>query len=247
MDSANYSIAQLQWQEQLNGHWLLSLQITADNATDKNAVDFITARFSLNSGQPLNLFAIHSLSDNHWQLQFLCGSQIEIASDTCLQIIWSEKTPPLKADKLLMLGEELCMAPLFALAKQRQNHTNPTGDLVLLHAQKKFPFAIKPARFMVQGTPPEAIGACTLLEDWKIANRLCSEDFIAGCAQMSLAEMLAEWLQTALIIEQHRPKNVVDEWHVILSATKSTIQECCELLNQASLKANSLKINLLCL
>lgn len=240
MAQHDYSIEQIQWQEQLNGYSLLGMKISLAPDENRTLNEFICAKFVLNDNR-LYLFAAQPLAENQWQLQFLNDSQWPINNDESLQIQWSNLTLPAADDKLLMLGEGLQMAPIFALAKLRQTSTNTRSDLVLLHASTSFPFAIKPARFMVETTPPEAIGACALLEDWKIANRLCSEQFIGGCAQMSLCEMLQEWLQAMqCICQQHPQQN--SAWHLVISAGDDSIQQCNALIKQSLTDENPLQV-----
>lgn len=244
MTQSTGKIQQSAWQEQLNGYWLLSLQVVTDLSTDKSIEDIISADFRIMPNErQIHLFSAQSLNENQWQLQFLSDSQWELPKKAVLQINWRNRALAVNADKLLLLGENLQMAPLFAIAKYRQTQNKSDSDLVLLHATKQFPFAIKPARFMVEATPAEAIGACTLLEDWKVANRLCSQEFIGGCAQMTLAEMFAEWLQTIEWISQ-QTADEVQSWQLLLSATHDSAEQITALVEQASQVNNLLRIHI---
>ncbi|WP_127471133.1 hypothetical protein [Thiomicrorhabdus aquaedulcis] len=111
-------------------------------------------------------------------------------------------SPTAQQANLLILASEARLANALYLAKQRQakqrqtkaNTPHQTGNtLVLLHASKTFGFVVKPARFMVPSMPAQAIGACELLEDWGIANRLASEAELVGCYPGHLDQLLTLW------------------------------------------------------
>ena len=103
----------------------------------------------------------------------------------------------------IILASENRLANAFALARLRKQSKEKT--VVFLHAQH-FPFMPKPARYWAPEMPDEAIGACSLLEDWGIINRLASNELMAGCYQGSLVELYEEWAQN---IED------IDNWQII--------------------------------
>jgi len=88
----------------------------------------------------------------------------------------------------LLTGEGLGIADALLLAQHYRAYANQ--GLVLLAADQ-FPFAIKPARFMVSELP-HLIAACPLLEDWGFANRLASESGLPGCFEGSLSALLSQ-------------------------------------------------------
>lgn len=228
--SIDLAIRSVDWQEQLNGFSLLTVECeTADYPHFAENLSGIQASFSFLPQLQLELFS-QQVQNNCIRLQFLTqGSRPEeFSSDSTgsgrLVIQTQSIRLPEAAQNVLLLGENLSMASLFPVAKQRQNAIGAT--LALLHAQQGFPFAVKPARFMVESTPPEAIGASALLEDWKVANRLSSESFIAGCAQMTLSEMLDFWLERM----QDNLNKDGENWLLYLSASNSTVHECRRLI-----------------
>ncbi|QKI88506.1 hypothetical protein [Thiomicrorhabdus xiamenensis] len=244
LNTIELTINSVDWQEQLNGFSLLTVECeAADSPLLAENLSGMQATFSFLPQLPLELFSQQVLN-NRVRLQFLTqdSKPEELDSDSaepaCLVIRTRSIPFPEAEQNVLLLGEDLFMAPLFPIAKQRQNATGAT--LALLHAQQGFPFAVKPARFMVESTPPEAIGASALLEDWKVANRLSSESFIAGCAQMTLSEMLHYWL------EQMRGNLNKDEesWLLYLSAGDATVHECQRLINDLKEK-RTLKLTLI--
>ncbi|BBP46763.1 hypothetical protein THMIRHAS_21360 [Thiosulfatimonas sediminis] len=242
----SFSIDKTQWQAQANGFWLLSFTLKLLDPTDecKTANDMIGAEY-FSEHRKLDLFAAHSTALGIWQLQFLCAQQNPICTST-FTLKWRNIVLPVTADNLLLLGENLAMAPLFALAKLRQQNSfakRTQRNLALLHATQTFPFAVKPARFMVETTPAEAIGACTLLEDWKIANRLSSEQFVAGCAQMTLSEMLESWLSAMCSIHRH-DSDTSESWQLVLSASEATSEHCTRLVRELESSANTLKFEI---
>ncbi|MBO1923894.1 hypothetical protein [Thiomicrorhabdus sp. 6S3-12] len=225
-NTIDLAIRSVDWQEQLNGFSLLTVECeAADYPNLAENLSGIQATFSFMPQLQLELFS-QQVQNNRIRLQFLTqdnkpeGFDSDAFGAEYLVIHLRPFPLPASEQNVLLLGENLSMAALFPLARQRQNAVGAT--LALLHAQQGFPFAVKPARFMVESTPPEAIGASALLEDWKVANRLSSESFIAGCAQMTLTEMLNYWL------EQMREslKKDGESWLLYLSAGDSTVREC---------------------
>lgn len=100
----------------------------------------------------------------------------------------------LPAEKTLcFLVTESALAQAFYLGKQLQNEFSM---VMILESQAGFPFAVKPARFMFEDLPDEAvsmIGACPLLEDWGIPNRLCSHQGLPGCFDGDLKTFKSLW------------------------------------------------------
>lgn len=103
----------------------------------------------------------------------------------------------------LFLSSEPAFQPagalLFALAKawQMQRKANPeykTNALALMHSEQGFGFRVKPAKFMIAIQGSGAIGACPLLEDWQIPNRLATTSGDVGTLDGNLAELLSRWL-----------------------------------------------------
>lgn len=109
----------------------------------------------------------------------------------------------------LLLASDLGIGPLFYCARNIKQ--NGHKHLALLHASQKFPFMVKPAQFMLSDFPFEAIGGCSLLEDWKIANRLASDLGQPGCLEGSIIELITPWLEAENQRQTAEPIN----WQVI--------------------------------
>lgn len=91
---------------------------------------------------------------------------------------------------VLITGSNPAMATVFHLA----NVLKPAFDVrAVLASESGFPFVIKPARFLFPDFPPHAIGAATLLEDWQVPNRLCSEAALPGCFDGRLGDLWSQW------------------------------------------------------
>lgn len=91
---------------------------------------------------------------------------------------------------VLITGSNQTMATVFHLA----NALKPEFDVrAVLASESDFPFVVKPARFLFPDFPPQAIGAATLLEDWKIPNRLCSKAALPGCYDGCLGDLWSQW------------------------------------------------------
>ena len=114
----------------------------------------------------------------------------------------------------LLLASDLGIGPLFYVAKQIKK--NDLKHLALLHASHGFPFAVKPAQIMLQDFPFEAIGGCSLLEDWKIANRLASDLGLPGCLDGSISDLFTPWLEAENQRQTENPLN----WQIISFSVK---------------------------
>ena len=94
---------------------------------------------------------------------------------------------------LCLLVSSSAMAKGFRLAQQLKSDWQL---VMVLESEAAFPFQVKPAKFMLESWPASAahaIGACPLLEDWRIPNRLCSPLGLPGCFDGTLAELESLW------------------------------------------------------
>lgn len=244
-----YPIDHISQTEQEGGYWLISLKLPStcfptqksSSTTLKNSPPLfhINDQFRLsNSDERLFLFQHTPFSTQH-HLQFLGKKKVVTTTSSQLQITPSTlRSPPQiePTENLLLLGSELHIAPLFYLAKQRSVHLNAYlnadhGEkkgqtLALLHSHDAFPFRVKPAQLMSQHLPPQAIGCSTLLEDWKITNRLSNDLGLPGCFDGDLAELFSYWLD-----QTNQDTLACTPWHIIISAPP-TIKKKCLTLSQ---------------
>lgn len=170
--------------EQLGGFWLVTLKLPS--------ADPLPLGFKLYADQhPLVLF--QQTQDNG---QFFAQAPIEEQAEFTLQEkkyqAWqSSPTTELNPETpLIAIASNVNMAAAFDLAKRLKDSHQLS---VVMHSDHQFPFVVKPAQFMWPDFPAEAIGAATLLEDWKIRNRLCSNEMLPGCFEGSLTDLFEEW------------------------------------------------------
>ncbi|VAW49453.1 hypothetical protein MNBD_GAMMA04-1388 [hydrothermal vent metagenome] len=241
-----YPIDHISQTEQEGGYWLISLQLPSTcfptQKPSSTTLKILPPLFHINdqfrlsnSDERLFLFQ-HTPSNTQHHLQFLCKQPILITDHTKLKI-----PPPTHksarqikpTENLLFLGSDLHVAPLFYLAKQRSMHLNADHDekkgqtLALLHSHDAFPFRVKPAQLMSQHLPPQAIGCSTLLEDWKITNRLTSDLGLPGCFDGDLAELFSYWLH-----QTNQDTHACAPWNIMICAP-SIIKKKCLTLSQS--------------
>lgn len=170
--------------EQAAGFWLTSIAL--------NTHQTLPVGFELcAANQPLILF-----QQTGQTAQFMSYCSISSTSD----IAASEKeyhpwlTFPADAfdanQPLLIIASNLKMSAAFDMA-YRLKSTHKLS--VLLFSSDNFPFVVKPAKFIWPDFPAEAIGASTLLEDWKIRNRLGSIETLPGCYEGDWNSLIQEW------------------------------------------------------
>ncbi|WP_319380949.1 hypothetical protein [Thiomicrorhabdus sp.] len=201
---------QIQQSEQQNGFYLIELKISRSTPFDWQS----SFRLLEAPDQPLSLFR-QQIRQNSLLLQFLSDRKSSDRGSTTLQFKDAEKHYHIQSDApLMLLGSGLHMATLFDLADRRK--PSDAATLALLHSQTSFAFPVKPARFIFPGSPSAAIGACPLLEDWQIPNRLASDLGLPGCYDGALPDLLQSWLQHAS----------AQDWQFIL-ATPNDIQRAC--------------------
>lgn len=218
--------------EQLNGFWLiqlspkkaLPLELSLGRAFFLSAepqTELYLFQPTLNNNQPYQFLASHPLSHETLTRPGHLQSKLDFTFEL-----------PKNNKPLLLLGDNLAMANVFALAKYRENQSTHQIDklatIAALSSDHLFPFAIKPARFLMPDMPPEAIGACTLLEDWKIQNRLASPQGLPGCFDGDLAELFEYWTQ-AMEQDRKRDKTITEFnsiWQVMLFAEADLQQKC---------------------
>ncbi|MBF6057808.1 hypothetical protein [Thiomicrorhabdus heinhorstiae] len=210
----SFNMLELRQSEQLNGYYLIEFKL-AVNAPFGWKVQF---RLAADPQQQLALFK-QQQQQNYLLLQLLSDRPL---NDIKVREILVKEPPeialPPNDTTLMMLGSGLQMVRLFGVAKQRSSVDAST--LALLHSTDTFAFPVKPARFIFPNTPAAAIGACPLLEDWKVPNRLASDQGLPGCYDGNLPELLQTWLEYSS----------VQDWQFILAAPDDVQQECISLL-----------------
>ena len=218
--------------EQTGGFWLISLKLSV--ASPKAQAFDIGCLFGFDSdNQTLPLFQ-QTPSESEIQLQLLSQQaisaekppeQLFVRQPTIKNSSSEILSAALSSPNLLILGSELPMANLFYLAKQRSDLAEGVRTIALLHSQQGFPFAVKPALFMTPDLPAEAIGTSSLLEDWKITNRLASDLGLPGCFDGSLSEIFAFWAS-------NQPAS--EAWKIVACTPLETQKKYLEISQQYS-------------
>lgn len=173
--------------EQPNGYWLVEFE-------QKN-----TQPVPVNLQLTINEIALQLFAQQDNRLQFLTtqavslppGSEFNASKNSQAWLFLPDLVNNLLPNHpILIVASGIEMATAFYLSKTlSQNFDVRT----ILHTTDAFPFLIKPARFMFADFPAYAIGASTLLEDWKVPNRLCCDGFLPGSYEGNMSELLAEW------------------------------------------------------
>lgn len=218
--------------EQLNGFWLINLALNEEISLSEG----LNSLFYLKDAPNIHLVLFQHAKDNpskHYQ--FL--TQIPLPKDVLKNgtLLCSEPDSnigqlPEAAQPLLILANNLHVAKAFALTKHRSLNQPHSITNVILSTENAFPFMVKPARYLMDEMPAEAIGACTLLEDWKIQNRLASDARLPGCFEGSLDEILSEWLTAKQVNNQN--SLAIEPWQIIIFAESEVQKKCLKAIQQ---------------
>ena len=215
----------VQQSEQINGFWLVGFSLTSPLTLEKSLGR--TFYFQEAPEIPLCLFQDTSNQSSN-SYQFLAQQALPENLITQLTEVCCESNQTLTLPKTdtptLILANNLFMANAFALVKQQTSMPSNTNISIILASDGAFPFMVKPARYLMQEMPPEAIGASTLLEDWKVQNRLASITGLPGCFDGDLFEMFNYWLNS--MEDDIKTNKVEQNWQVVVLA-ESTIQKKC--------------------
>ena len=221
MQANTFAISDWQQSEQTGGYWLISLTLASSSLFDVGTIFWLDS-----NPDPLYLFQ-QELQSNNVKLQLLSHSQIAKTISPGQLHSRPPKTPttiPASAN-LLILGCGLEMANLFYIARQRLSSHVSGQTLALLHSEQDFPFTVKPARFILPEMPAEAIGACPLLEDWKIGNRLASDLGLPGCFEGRLTDLLERWIA----YHNHQADTEPENWQVVACLPNEMQKKCLEI------------------
>ena len=230
--TSTIQLKQLSQSAQAGGYWLISGEVSepitplaafyslqlpsqTEHACSKSLIlslfGYQFPKLHLLSTQPLEPDLMDSVG-----IQLLGEATLETALEPNLEP--SLNLPCKTEQACLLLGSDLGIGPLFYRAKQLKN--NAQHHLALLHTSAQFPFVVKPAHFMLNDFPFEAIGGCSLLEDWKIANRLASDSPLAGCFEGSIIELLMPWIEA----ESQRQLSAPLDWQILSFLPETTYQ-----------------------
>lgn len=220
----------LSWQavEQENGFVLLKLQGEIPPSVQTLALNALYDLQLDNQVMPIALFQPPRLENGLFELQalsHLSGWQpfesLLAQGNSHLSLICTDSQPLCEFDpsqNQLFLSTDSYRLPagglIFALAKiWNAIQSSDTKTLALMHSVDGFAFRVKPAKFMLALDAQGAIGACPLLEDWQITNRLATTSGEVGTLEGSLGDLFTAWLKTQHTsgFPNHKP------WQVWLS------------------------------
>ena len=106
---------------------------------------------------------------------------------------------PFKQDNFrtrpLLIGGGVGIPPMVFLAEHLKTHARECEPFVIMGSEIPFPFKTAPSRIMVGGIPAETIACMPLLEDWRIASRLCSLQNYPGCFDGYVTDLARLWLK----------------------------------------------------
>lgn len=221
MQANTFAISDWQQSEQTGGYWLISLTLASPFLFDVGTIFWLDS-----NPEPLCLFQQELQADN-LKLQLLSYSPIAKAISPSQLHGQPPKTPTTipATGNLLILGSDLEMANLFYIARQRFSSHVSGQTLALLHSERGFPFTVKPARFILPEMPAEAIGACPLLEDWKIGNRLASDLGLPGCFEGRITELLELWIA----YHNHQTDTKPESWQLMACLPNEMQKKCLEI------------------
>ena len=223
----------VQQSEQINGFWLVSFSLTSPLSLEHSLGR--TFYFQEAPEIPLCLFQDTSNQSSN-SYQFLAQQALPENLITQLTEVCCESNQTLTLPKTgtltLILANNLFMANAFALAKQQTSQPSNTNINTILASDNGFPFMVKPARYLMHEMPPEAIGASTLLEDWKVQNRLASNAELPGCFDGELFEMFNYWLNS--MEDDIQTNNIEQNWQVVVFAESAIQKKCLQASQQFS-------------
>ena len=217
----------IQQSAQANGYWLIQFSL-------KEPLPFAQSLgqgFFLSSASQTELYLFQHAEHNPSQhYQFLSNQPLpeEILTRPG-ELISTNLTSITLADEnqaLLILGEDLAMANVFALAKQRTLVRTQAPTIAMLASQTSYPFILKPARYLMPEMPPEAMGACTLLEDWQVQNRLASQLGLPGCFEGDISDLFLYWVEA---MQQDVADGEATNWQVMLFTDKAMQKKCLQI------------------
>ncbi|HHT00573.1 MAG TPA: hypothetical protein ENK73_06935 [Thiomicrospira sp.] len=224
----NYTLSSsVKQTEQTHGFWLLSFRLNEPLALP----EALAKAFYFSEAPEVLLYLFQHADQNPKnEYQFLSNQKLDDALLSQLTKLQSDSNQTLQlannTQPVLILANNLFMANAFAIAKQAGLLQNNYVHHVVLASDSQFPFVSKPARYLMPEMPPEAIGACTLLEDWNIQNRLVSKQGLPGCFEGDLVDFFDYWLHS--MQEKMQTTESEENWQVVILADKSVQKKCIE-------------------
>ncbi|KAF0191065.1 MAG: dihydroorotate dehydrogenase electron transfer subunit [Gammaproteobacteria bacterium] len=124
----------------------------------------------------------------------------------------------------LLIGGGVGIPPMVFLAEWLHRHQPHKQPLVLMGSETPFPFTPQRSAIDVGGVPAEASTAMPLLEQWRIASRLASQQKFAGCYQGYVTQLAAHWLDALTPPQRKDVEIFACGPHPMLAATAKLAQ-----------------------
>jgi hypothetical protein len=102
------------------------------------------------------------------------------------------RLPLCSAPGVLVVADEAGFAAAIHLAQRDLRQHQQV--LLLLELSASLPFAARPSQYVVANMLPGVIAAAPLLEDWGLASRIACQDFLPGCHQGGVEELVEHYL-----------------------------------------------------
>ncbi|MFT5131743.1 MAG: dihydroorotate dehydrogenase electron transfer subunit [Gammaproteobacteria bacterium] len=103
----------------------------------------------------------------------------------------------------LLIGGGVGIPPMVFLSEHINKTSKNVSPFVIMGSEVPFPFKTQPSQIMVSGMPDGIIAAMPLLEDWRIASRLCSLQGYPGCFDGYVTDLARVWLDS-MDSEEHK-------------------------------------------
>jgi dihydroorotate dehydrogenase electron transfer subunit len=96
----------------------------------------------------------------------------------------------------LLIGGGVGLPPMVFLAEQLKQQGLHEKAFVIMGSEVPFPFKPQPSGTLMHGIPKDVIASMPLLDDWHVANRLCSLQGYPGCYNGYVTDLAKLWLDS---------------------------------------------------
>ncbi len=96
----------------------------------------------------------------------------------------------------LLIGGGVGLPPMVFIADTIAQFKKQFNPFVIMGSEVPFPFTLTTSELEISGIPANVTATMPLLEDWKIATRLCSMQNYSGCYQGYVTELARLWLES---------------------------------------------------
>ncbi len=96
----------------------------------------------------------------------------------------------------LLIGGGVGLPPMVFIAETIAQFKKQFAPFVILGSEVPFPFSLMTSKLAIPSIPDNVTATMPLLEDWKIATRLCSMQNFSGCYQGYVTDLARLWLDS---------------------------------------------------